>query len=162
MFANRLEIWKRVLALAVLAMLLGLGRNYFFPGGIRPMKAPETSQASDTLDVEISLKQGHRLYRQGVTFIDARVPDRYVEGRIPGSVNLPANASMERKSALADSLSAEATYVIYCNNPACPLGEVIYEFLQMMGFDKLHILTEGYEGWRDAGYQTSANSEESS
>ncbi len=140
------------MALAVLAMLLGLGRNAFFPGGISLVETAGETGFPDTVHVEIDLVTGYRYYQQGVQFIDARAPGKYAAGHIPGSINLPADASLETKSAAADTLPPEGTYVIYCNDPACNLGDVVYEFLRMMGFETLHIMTAGFDGWQNAGY----------
>lgn len=132
--------------------MLGFGRNLLFTGGVvfQPQEAEQTS--ADSLSLQIDLQEGYRLYRAGANFIDARVPESYLEGHIPGAYNLPAEASFQQKMEMADSLNTEQMYVIYCNNESCPLGEEVYQFLQVAGFQSLHIMYQGFDGWKQAGY----------
>jgi len=152
MGSKRTGTWKRILIIAVATILLGLGRNYLFPGGISVMEVRQSSATQDTLTVEIDRSEAYRLFRNDAVFIDARGQSKYAESHIPGALHLAAAASMEEKSKVIDRLSPKNTYVIYCNNPECPLGDQVYEFMQMMGFSNLHIFTAGFEGWQEAGY----------
>ena len=150
---------RRVLTIFVLAAILGFGRNILFPGGVAFQSKEPAAGSTDSLALQIDLRTGYRLYRDGMTFIDARAVESYRAGHIPGALSLPAGESFQRKLMLADSLNPQQTYVIYCNDSSCPLGEEVYQFLQVAGFQSLHLMYEGFDGWKQAGYPVTAGGE---
>ncbi len=149
------KTWKKIVLVILLAGTLAIIRNGFFSDGLNFQH--EIVQSSGPIEsVEISLKQGYRLFQQDVQFIDARTVQSYNESHISGAISLPANASFQEKMMKVNSLDEAKTYVIYCNDPECALGDEIYELLQVGGFQSVHIMYEGFDGWEQAGYPVAA------
>ena len=145
--------WMRMILVIVVAAILGTLRNTLFPGGVSfSANAASDRAIADTLSETISLETGYRLHQQGVQFLDARTGENYQSGHISGALNIPVDASFHKKVQLTESLDPNRRYVIYCNDPACPLGDELYEFLKIAGFTRLHIMEAGYDGWNAAGY----------
>jgi len=145
----------RILVILGLAAVLGVGRNVLFPGGLTWQTAPREMGAADTLALEITLEQAYRLYRQDIPFIDARIEERFTAGHIPEAINIPAAGNFQQKMMAATELDTAQTYVLYCNDEHCPLAHELYEFLRVSGFESLHIMFEGFDGWEQAGYPVS-------
>jgi len=143
---------RRILAILLLSVILGIARNVIFSGGIDLSVSDTSTISSDSLSLEISLEDGYQLYRQDITFIDARSAERYQIGHIPEAVSLPATASFQQQMMIAQSMDTSQTYVLYCNDEHCTLANEIYEFMRVSGFNNLHIMFEGYDGWLEAGY----------
>ncbi len=135
-----------------LSVILGVGRNVLFPGGLTWQNQPSAESATNTFSLEITLEQAYRLYRQDIPFIDARVEQRYAASHIPEAINIPTAAGFQEKMKAASELDTAKTYVLYCNDDHCPLAHELYEFLRVSGFESLHIMYEGFDGWQQAGY----------
>ncbi len=152
---NRLQAIPvfRMIAVLIIAGLLGVFRNFVLPGGMSFTENHNAkSVTKDTLSENLTLKQGYQLFRKGVLFIDARSPERYKNGHIPGALSVPAELTFQEKVERTDSLNTSAEYVVYCNDTECPLAEEVYEFLQIGGFKDIHIMPDGFDGWQAAGY----------
>lgn len=151
-------VWRsypvgRMVIIIVIAGVLGLLRNMLFSDSISFRESTAiTGINADSLSENITLEEARQLQQQGIRFLDARAPANYSDGHIPGALNIPASVPFQEKIQLVQNLDTDAPYVIYCNDPDCPLGDEIYEFLQVAGFTKLHIMAAGYDGWEKAGY----------
>ncbi len=94
------------------------------------------------------------LGREDVLFIDARTPEEYAAGRIPGAVNIPYEAVFGDMSAVAKDLPKGATLIIYCSDIACGKSRELAESLKMAGFEKTAVMPEGLKGWVETGGKT--------
>lgn len=146
----------RIAGILVTALVLGLLRNVIFPGGIsfQSNSANRNPASSDTLSLEISVETAHRFFQDSVQFIDARTHREFQKEHLPGAINIPASASFEEKSKLTSQLTPERMYVVYCNNPECPLSHQLYEYLQFADFTNTHIMYEGIDGWNASDLPT--------
>lgn len=149
------KMLTRMFVILGLSVVLGVGRNVLFPGGLTWRNQPSAENPADTLSLEISLEQAYRLYRQDIPFIDARIEQRYTTSHIPEAINIPAAGSFQQKMKAASELDTAKTYVLYCNDDHCPLAHELYEFLRVSGFESLHIMYEGFDEWLQAGYPVS-------
>lgn len=146
----------------VVALALGLVRNAISPNGISFTASgqQEIDQVSgESLPVEIELGTAHRLFQEGVTFIDARNAEDYQRSHIPEAISIPAVANFNQKLQATQDLDKNNRYILYCNNPECPLSHELYEFMQVAGFTNVHIMYEGYDGWTEAGYPVTGASQ---
>lgn len=146
----------------VAALVLGLVRNAVFPNGISftTTGQQQTDQVSgESLPVEIELETAHRLHQEGATFVDARNAEDYRQSHIPDAVSIPAVANFNQKMQATQNLDKNSRYILYCNNPECPLSHELYEFMQVAGFTHVHIMYQGYDGWVEAGYPVTGGSQ---
>lgn len=97
----------------------------------------------------------------GVLIIDARSPEEFAAGHIPGAVNLPA-ADLDRLSRALEARLRAATFLIcYCDSLACDDGARLCALLSAAGYSEVALMFEGWQGWQQAGYPTSSGQETS-
>ena len=95
----------------------------------------------------ISLVQLNQLLSDGhILLIDARDTAAYRKGHIAGARNIFGLNSDEHFAELAP-LSRDTLVVIYCSNPECHLGRMLAEFMGAIGFKRLYLYDEGWDGW---------------
>lgn len=95
----------------------------------------------------ISVEQFAQLVRERQTLLlDAREPDEFKKGRVPGSINIPYLQVDNYFEQLA-MFPRDTTVAIYCNNLMCPLGRGLAEFMEQLEFKRLLLFEEGWDRW---------------
>jgi rhodanese-related sulfurtransferase len=89
---------------------------------------------------------------------DARTPDEYEAGHIPGAVNFYAMAPEDWVERIAE-VPRDTLVMIYCSNPHCPFGRTLAEFLGSFGFTNLLLFDDGWDAWSGAGLPSAAGKE---
>ena len=84
-------------------------------------------------------------------FVDARTPEEFAQGHIPGAVNIPAEALFSGLESALASLPREKRLLIYCGNLACSKSRELAQGLKDMGLKNIAVMPEGLEGWRAVG-----------
>ncbi|HLX13176.1 MAG TPA: rhodanese-like domain-containing protein [Bacteroidota bacterium] len=99
----------------------------------------------------ISLDQVKRLLKEkrGV-FVDAREPDEFDAGHLPGAINIPYLESENHFNQMMQ-IPQDTLIVVYCSSSECPLGRDLIDFMRGMDFKKVMLYDEGWEGWTKAG-----------
>lgn len=88
-----------------------------------------------------------------VLFIDPRNEEdiRSTTGIIPGALNLPLGELSEK--GLPEELDAKSrTIITACQ--AGPMGALAAYALKQLGFQDVHYIDGGTQGWLDAGFET--------
>lgn len=83
-----------------------------------------------------------RLEAGDAVFIDVRDPRHYAQAHIRGALHL-SDDNVEDFVARSDK---GRTYIVYCYHGQTSLGGVAW--LQEQGFQDVHSLVGGFEGWR--------------
>lgn len=86
-----------------------------------------------------------------VLFLDARPPNVYKRGRIPGAVNFPDLEFEDRIKAFRDSVPLDRPLVTYCDGIECRASEALAKSLSGAGYKYIHLFFGGWVEWRDAG-----------
>ncbi len=154
--------YTRAGIILVAALALGLLRNTLVPGGVSftSVEQPSSLESTESLPLEIELDTAYGLFQDDVQFIDARNAEDFSESHIPGALSIPAAAHFNQKMQATRELNKSSRYVLYCNNPECPLSHELFEFMQVAGFSNVHIMYEGFDGWKAAGYPVTGASDE--
>ena len=98
---------------------------------------------TDVADVAAALRAG----RDGFVLLDARSPESFAAGHLPGAVSLPhAEITEERLAALGDGL-----IVTYCWGPACNAATRAAARVAALGREVKEMLG-GYDGWVREGH----------
>lgn len=92
-------------------------------------------------------------------FLDARKPEDYATGHIPGAINFYADDFETFAPRVLPSLDSKKTYVIYCNGTTCDLSHHLAERLSEQGFAHLKVFFNGWSEWTKAGYATREGSQ---
>ena len=114
--------------------------------------------AGEAIDLEkgpwlstIATDELHALLQQAnlpVVVVDARRPEVYAMGHLPGAVNVP-DGQVEM---LGPALSKEKIVVVYCGGPQCPHSLIVGRWLLAHGWLYVRQYSQGFPGWQNAGY----------
>ena len=96
---------------------------------------------------EISVAELAQQTDPGRVIIDVREPDEFEQGAIPGALLIPRG---QLEGAITEHTdNADTLIVLYCS-----VGErsaLAARSLTQLGYDNVHSLAEGFEGWRQTG-----------
>jgi len=99
---------------------------------------------ADAADVYEDLMNG-----ADIVVIDARKPDFYAKGHIPGAINVPHRTMNAETTA---SLAREKLYITYCDGPGCNASTRAAIHLSSLGF-RVKEMPGGIDWWvRVDGY----------
>ena len=84
----------------------------------------------------------------GIVVVDARTPETYARGHVPGAINLPHQTI---DSSTTASLPRDKVIVTYCDGVFCNASTKAAAKLTALGF-KVKEMLGGMEGWRKEGY----------
>jgi rhodanese-related sulfurtransferase len=144
-------LWQ-VAAILAISLALGMGYNHLrsdrMPTFCDWSEDPEEMIGPASM-LDISLAEAAQLFHQNrVVFLDARPPDQYESEHIQGAYNLPCQNIDEICFEFLDELLMEKTIIAYCDGATCDLGEKLATFLCDMGFEDVHVLSNGLTRWK--------------
>jgi|GEM_PF-1940454 len=85
-------------------------------------------------------------------FIDARDPEEFAAGHIPGAVNIPYDQmTLPPYSQAISRLDKNGRIVVYCNTHICSVSYTCAENLMYLGYNHV-VIAEGYMLWAERGY----------
>ena len=100
----------------------------------------------------VSLKEAREAYEEGYAlFVDARDPDFFKAGHIPGAVNLPVKDFARVFPTLNERLLAAPRIITYCDGASCDMSVELTEKLLFAGLEQVEIFTGGIQQWKAAG-----------
>lgn len=138
--------------------LLGPAPTPIEDPGQQPAETRPTIVQPDKLGPFITLAEGKAIFDLGLyPWVDARLRSQYEEERILAAYHLHAGGlnTPEGAGTLFDLMPFKDDHIIvYCDSPTCDAAENLARELQKIGFHKLHIMHEGIQGWKAAGYPT--------
>jgi len=139
-----LSIWKRIACAGTLLAAMGLAPLEVVDLEVGPELAAITTEEL------AAVVQAH----VPVLLVDARGPEVYAQGHLPGAVNVPAD-QVER---LAGMLPQDALIVVYCGGPECPHSLLVGRWLAAHGWPQVLHFVRGYPAWQAAGYPVETES----
>ncbi|MCE9614219.1 MAG: rhodanese-like domain-containing protein [Lentisphaerae bacterium] len=136
------------------AILLGTAANLLSPRRI-PWTEDWTRHvergAADAGLHVLDLTQVRRLVATGAHLIlDARPPDAYNAGHLPGALSLPVDEVDVAFPPLAPALDPATPLLVYCSGRECDESLRLGEFLRDQGYTNVSIFPGGYEAWMAA------------
>jgi rhodanese-related sulfurtransferase len=106
----------------------------------------------------ISLEEAHELWKEGQSlFLDAREADDFAELHIPKAVNLPLARVSEIKNTGILGFPRDRRIVVYCAQKQCSAALKMGKHLKTLGFTRVMVFLEGFQGWDDAGYEVDSS-----
>lgn len=166
---------KQFLILLVLATVLGLAVNVVSPNSIpligkyRSLSSgsgpivPPTAEQGDPPFIDIN--QAQIEYEIGsAQFVDAREPEEFMCGTIPGSINIPFELMPEGDLApYLDSALAGAprdrALVVFCSGEECDLSLHLGRNLYTYGYTNVLIFFGGSREWEKFGFEIERRTE---
>lgn len=99
---------------------------------------------TDPSDVYTDLKNNI----SSITVIDARTPEAFARGHIPGAINIPWR---KIDSSTTSSLDNQKVLVTYCDGVFCNASTKAAAKLTALGF-RVKEMLDGMSGWNTEGY----------
>ncbi|MGB8958652.1 MAG: rhodanese-like domain-containing protein [Candidatus Aminicenantales bacterium] len=110
-------------------------------------------QASEYPGVRlITLEEAEDLWRTAqAAFIDARRPDLYDRGHVPGARSVPASEAGKAFPTEVLNSPRAGILVVYCEGGDCQSSLLLAKRLHDEGFKDIRVMTGGWEAWKTAG-----------
>jgi rhodanese-related sulfurtransferase len=164
------------LAILLLASVAGMAVNAARPDGIalvQKIEAIKTAQhgdadttttdgsdAANPAEGSITVAQMKAAFDDGVAvIIDARAPDAFTAGHIPGAVNIPYDQLPSYLETLEIEAPRDGLVICYCWSPSCDFSDQLGTELKLLGYEDIQIFTGGWEHWTEAGHPTEEGDE---
>jgi rhodanese-related sulfurtransferase len=145
----------QALAIVFLSGTIGLAVNSFRGDGIPWVENWQKKVLNEQLTgglPAVSLKEAREAYEAGYAlFVDARDPDFFKAGHIPGAVNLPVKDFDRDLPKLKERLLAAPRVITYCDGASCEMSVELTEKLLFAGLENVEIFTGGIQQWKAAG-----------
>lgn len=100
---------------------------------------------TDCWDTHAALAAGE----PGFVLIDARGPQMYAQGHVPGAINLPHAKIIASRM---DAYPLATLFVVYCAGPHCNGAARAAVRLAQLG-RPVKLMTGGITGWLDEGFE---------
>ncbi|NIQ96508.1 MAG: rhodanese-like domain-containing protein, partial [Desulfuromonadales bacterium] len=84
--------------------------------------------------------------------VDARLPEFYAEGHLPGAVSLPFAEAESRLAAFREQYPGQSL-IVYCSGYGCSDSFDLAVLLLANGYHDVMVYEGGYPEWRDAGLE---------
>ncbi|MBN2255517.1 MAG: rhodanese [Deltaproteobacteria bacterium] len=156
--------FREGLLLLLIGIAIGTGYHVVTPSGLSWFgnTNPSVSLNAEGIE-EIALDDVWSLYRQKeAVFLDARDPDTFWKGHIPGALNIPPPDAEHWIDDIRAFENDGKTIISYCDGVACPLGEELALNLREKGVQSVKVLINGWSRWRAAGHPEERLDNESS
>ena len=154
---------KEISIILGVSILTAFVFNYLSPAGIALVGQWDTSKGVVTakakndigiqgIEIE-TVDRARELYDSGrYIFVDARSPDDYEAGHIPGAVSLPVGQFEEYITAFQERHPPGASIIAYCSGRTCQDSHHLAEYLLTFGYDNIHVFIDGFPGWEAEGH----------
>jgi len=145
----------QALGISIISLALSLGVNAFRADGIPLVerwseKLAQKQQAGGF--PAVSLTETVAAFARGeVLFLDARDPDFYKLGHIPGALNVPVREFERILPEIRERLEAAPWLIAYCDGGSCEASVELTERLFMVGIDRISVFPGGLQQWEDSG-----------
>jgi rhodanese-related sulfurtransferase len=141
------------LAILIVSAAAGLVANRFSPRGIPLFPAVPVRDI-----VSLPLPPGTRsmLPQQAFAasqarsklFVDARSPEEYARGHIPGAINIPVDDFENGVLGHMDEIDAAAAIVAYCPSMECSDAVDVADRLREVTQKPIYVFEQGWEAWQ--------------
>lgn len=161
---------RDALGLIAFGILFGLVANAVSPRGIpwtgdfsrgaalanrSEEELKELPPVVEMADVKAAIAAGDSL----LAVLDARAPDAYAEGHLPGALNLSVENLDEAYAPLKDTLTKKNRIIVYCDGGDCELSHDLAEALKSLGHKRVQLFAGGIAAWTEAGEKLKEGSE---
>ena len=100
---------------------------------------------TDCWDTHVALQQGD----PGFVLLDARSPERFAQGHVPGAINIPHSKIIESRMT---RWPRTTLFVVYCAGPHCNGAARAAVSLARLG-RPVKLMAGGITGWLDEGFE---------
>ncbi|MBL1217134.1 MAG: hypothetical protein D8M59_06510 [Planctomycetes bacterium] len=130
---------------------------------------PDSADTGDALDpaqwpLEITIEQAFAAYASedlAVFFMDARDQEDYEAGHVTRAMHVTNEMFMD-ESLLPPDIGfwpEDQLIIVYCTGGHCDLSHMVKTRLELFNLTNVHIMTDGFDGWAEAGHPVTEGSE---
>ena len=153
-YSNLRQVFLQAIVIVCFGIATGLMFNYPLlrqtldgaapsDGGL--VSEPLVEQGPQTVELE----DVERLHGQAIR-IDARIPELYVEGHLPGALSLPYAEVDAHLDVFMAQVAKTEQIIIYCAGYGCPDSFDLATLLLAEGYQDVSVFAGGYPQWRDS------------
>lgn len=147
----------QAIGIIIISGVLSIAVNAFRADGIPLVERWQEKVLNEQLTgglPAVSLRQAKEAHLSGeALFVDARDPDFYEQGHIPGAVSLPVRDFDQIFPMLKEQLLAAPRVITYCDGASCETSVELTEKLLFAGVEYVEIFTGGIQQWKAGGQQ---------
>ena len=153
------------LALVIGSAVLGVVVNEVSPRGIPLLSTTADADSPSTPALPkgirgVDLPEARSAFDQQTTlFLDARSPEDYAEGHVPGALSLPIYEFDARFPEIADRVEEAQSIIVYCDGVECSDSIQVAERLVEYGFSHVAVFESGWRAWAESGAPISEGTE---
>lgn len=104
--------------------------------------------------IQMQLKAVRKFHAaEGAVFVDARTPDEYAEGHIPGAINMPYDLAVTDPALLESFDAGGKPIIVYCGGGTCEMSMSLAWAMIQSGQKKVLVFMGGMPEWEQAGYE---------
>jgi 3-mercaptopyruvate sulfurtransferase SseA len=84
-------------------------------------------------------------------FLDAREPEEFEQGHLPGAINFPSSQLQDSYETIGVTFprdEGEALLIVYCQGDPCEQSHDVLDYLRKFEFENLMIYLGGWNEWR--------------
>jgi rhodanese-related sulfurtransferase/uncharacterized membrane protein YphA (DoxX/SURF4 family) len=160
--ARRRSVFSAITGAGVIvicASVAGVVGNKYSKHGVILLPRPHKGLQIVTTD------RAQLLHEENALFVDARSPDMFGEGHIPGARNFDFYNSNAVNGAFASRYSTSTPMVVYCegisgdhNEDTCSTSRLLAEYLVQRGYSGVLLYEQGIAFWKKAGFPVETGS----
>jgi rhodanese-related sulfurtransferase len=118
-----------------------------------PAKPTPVPPPSDNITRLSHVGAKARFDKKTIFFLDARKPEEYQQGHIPGALNFYAMEMDKFAPRVMPQLTDKSREIIvYCGGGDCTLSLELAQTLIAQGYQKVGVFEGGWPDWKKAGY----------
>lgn len=138
-----MNVLKQALAIAVLALIIGLSVNFLRFESL-PMFVSQDSDSTHGKHIEqISIEKALAILKTGrAFFLDLRPANAFTKSHIPGAMNFPSEEIYGLLPQIDRQIPKEAEVILYGVDKEDPGPAEVAPLLQMMGYGNVKIVEE--------------------
>lgn len=99
---------------------------------------------------------------KSAVFVDARNPENYIEAHIPRAINIPPEQFDADAVPFMNRAPPDREVILYCDGPDDHLAETLGQSMLKVGYKKLALFLDGWQGWIENGLPTIAGEDKPS
>ncbi|MFH0812058.1 MAG: rhodanese-like domain-containing protein [Pseudomonadota bacterium] len=135
------------------SVCIALITNYFRPDGlplVRSVSSPLPFLSENELGRGVTLQIFlEKLNQSGVLILDARSPEEFQEGHVPGAKKLPYEYFSEKSPQILQGIPFDQEIITYCEGIDCSNAEDLTLLLKEMGYKNVKVFPGGWEEWTE-------------
>jgi rhodanese-related sulfurtransferase len=140
--------------IATLGVVIGLSLHYnlifeAFSGELRP--APAATGITSGYPQPAVGQEVQLLLQGGALAVDARSPEAFAAGHLPGARSLPLTDIEELLDTFRREVATDRPLIVYCSGYGCPDSFDLGQLLLAAGYTEVYAYEGGFPEWRDAG-----------